>query len=200
VDLELHSTNTVAREISEKLNKFEKIYLNPVAGSGSSDIELAKKFKKVAFLLIEKKFKRAFKAASKVEKFGLTNVLVVRGKFEQFLDIVRGFTCDCINLLFPDPWPKERWKENRLYAYSTLRDMISILKPRGNLLVKTDSWLIFAEILVSSASALKNNSYRLPYKEPIKVLRSDFEKKFLAKKQSIGFFVVKNTTPFSTSF
>lgn len=185
----------MAVEIADKLNKFEKIYLNPVAGSGSCDIELAKKFRKVAFLLVEKKFKRAFKAASKAEKFGLTNVLVVRGKFEQFLNIVRGFSCDCINLLFPDPWPKERWKENRLYAYSTLRDMISMLKPRGNLVIKTDSCLIFAEILVSISIGLNGNFYRLPYQEPVKVLRSDFEKKFLAKKQSIGLLVIKNTAP-----
>lgn len=73
------------------------------------------------------------------EKRALTNVLAIRGEAEMVMATVlpRRFAA-ALHVYFPDPWPKARHEDRRLFSKGIVDLMVGLLLPGGMLSVATD--------------------------------------------------------------
>lgn len=88
---------------------------------------------------------RCRKLARRMDKRGLTNLLVIKGNAR--IVVPRYFSAPCferIYVLFPDPWPKERHAFHRLLSVEFLGILADRLKNGGELVLATD-WQPYAD-------------------------------------------------------
>jgi tRNA (guanine-N7-)-methyltransferase len=79
-----------------------------------------------------------------LEKTGATNVRVIaRDAADVLPELIDDATFDCVDLFFPDPWPKKRHHKRRLVQPPFVAEMARVLKPGGLLHVATD-WADYA--------------------------------------------------------
>jgi tRNA (guanine-N7-)-methyltransferase len=92
------------------------------------------------FVAIEIKKRRFYKIAKRIEKRGLTNILLIQGDARIVVPacFAEG-TFERVYVLFPDPWPKRRHTSMRLLSCEFLRVLTRVLKPGGDLILGTDA-------------------------------------------------------------
>ena len=79
-----------------------------------------------------------------LEKTGATNVRVIaRDAADVLPEIIEDASFDCVDLFFPDPWPKKRHHKRRLVQPAFIAEVKRVLKPHGLLHVATD-WADYA--------------------------------------------------------
>jgi tRNA (guanine-N7-)-methyltransferase len=79
-----------------------------------------------------------------LEKTGATNVRVIaRDAADVLPELIGDAAFDCVDLFFPDPWPKKRHHKRRLVQLPFVAEMARVLKPGGLLHVATD-WADYA--------------------------------------------------------
>jgi tRNA (guanine-N7-)-methyltransferase len=67
-----------------------------------------------------------------LEKTGATNVRVVaRDAADVLPELIGDATFDCVDLFFPDPWPKKRHHKRRLVQPPFVAEIRRVLPPRG---------------------------------------------------------------------
>jgi tRNA (guanine-N7-)-methyltransferase len=78
---------------------------------------------------------------------GLDNLLLMRGEALYILSAVlpQGFA-SAVHVYFPDPWPKARHQNRRLFDPQTVDLVLSLLKPDGTLFFATD-FLDYSEVV-----------------------------------------------------
>jgi len=107
-------------------------------GSGNFLLQLAARHPERHYVGFELRFKRLVKAARKLEQAGCANVWLVREAAERFGNYFGDGSVDCVHVNFPDPWPRpSQWKK-RLIGQRFLDELSQVLKPGGELRLKTD--------------------------------------------------------------
>lgn len=116
------------------------------------------------------------KLARRVEKRGLTNVVLIKANAR--IVAPKFFTApkfERIYILFPDPWPKERHAFHRLLSAEYLEMLAKALKPGGEIILATDQkpyvdWVIdnVAQVrsLENSGNPYSPDAGSLPNGEP----------------------------------
>ena len=111
------------------------------------------------FVAIELGKRRYYKMIPRIEKKGLTNILLICGNArvvinELFADAV----FDKAYVLFPDPWPKRRHVPNRLLSIDFIRLVSSVIKPGGLFFSATDfyPYAIWTTANLCKVGSLKN--------------------------------------------
>jgi tRNA (guanine-N7-)-methyltransferase len=89
-----------------------------------------------------------------LEKTGATNVrLVARDAADVLPELIDDAAFDCVDLFFPDPWPKKRHHKRRLVQPPFVAEIARVLKQGGIFHVATD-WADYArhtrEVLAES--------------------------------------------------
>jgi len=117
---------------------------NPVmieycSGNGAWVAEKAQQNPHLNWIAVEKKFERVRKIWSKIQNFGLKNLMAVCG--EAFNATWRylpaeSFAGAFIN--FPDPWPKKRHAKHRLIHPAFVQEIWRVLKPHTTFTLVTD--------------------------------------------------------------
>lgn len=88
---------------------------------------------------IELAAKFANRAAKRVAKAGLNNVVMLRGDAQRFLrDVVPDSSLMRLHVYFPDPWWRNKHKKRRVLNDQALRDIERSLRPGGELHFWTD--------------------------------------------------------------
>jgi tRNA (guanine-N7-)-methyltransferase len=91
-----------------------------------------------------------------LEKTGATNVrLVARDAADVLPELIGDATFDCVDLFFPDPWPKKRHHKRRLVQPPFVAEIARVLKPGGLLHVATD-WADYARHTAEVLAAAPN--------------------------------------------
>lgn len=90
-----------------------------------------------------------------LEKAGATNVRVIaRDAADVLPECIGAASFDCVDLFFPDPWPKKRHHKRRLVQPPFVAEVQRVLKPHGLFHIATD-WADYArhtaEVLAASA-------------------------------------------------
>jgi tRNA (guanine-N7-)-methyltransferase len=90
-----------------------------------------------------------------LEKAGAANVrIVARDAADVVPELLADATCDCVDLFFPDPWPKKRHHKRRLVQPAFVAEVARVLKHGGIFHVATD-WADYArhtrEVIAASA-------------------------------------------------
>lgn len=111
-------------------------------GPGRGDFLLAEAeaHPELRFVAIEIKKRRYRKLAKRVDRKGLTNILLIQGDARIVLpEFYRDGTFERVYVLFPDPWPKRRHTEMRLLGCTFLNILARVLRPGGELVLGTDA-------------------------------------------------------------
>ena len=101
-------------------------------------LEWATKDPATAYIGIDYKFKQIFRGAEKAQGRGLGNLLFLRAHAARLKYIFAPGEVDFLAIYFPDPWAKKSQLKNRLIQADSLREFCSVLKPGGELHIKTD--------------------------------------------------------------
>lgn len=151
------------------------------------------------FVGMDYRFKRSFTLAHKLAKHPHQNFRYLRAKGERIEYIFSESELDKIFYFFPDPWRKKRHHKKRLFQQPFLEAAYKVLKPQGELLIKTDhegygEWMI--EVMNQSELFEVELATRDLYQEfPSHYLASfqtKFEKIFLKKETNIKAFVLRS--------
>jgi len=113
-------------------------------GSGEQLITKAHQNLDHRFIGIEVYRKGIDALLSEIEKYNLSNIRILEGDAVEILkNCIPDNSIDCIDILFPDPWPKRRHHKRRLLQNSFTPFLIQKFKPGGQLYVATD-WTHYA--------------------------------------------------------
>src|SRR5699024_6935814 len=127
-------------------------------------------------------------AAKKVLASECSNILLLHMNAADLRDVFMDHEIAGIYLNFSDPWPKNRHEKRRLTFYTFLEQYKEILKPGGEMVMKTDNREFFEYSLVSfSMFGLKLLEVNLDLhqiNDPMNVM-TEYEEKFAAKGQVI---------------
>lgn len=162
-------------------------------GNGEFITELAKNnaTKKIVGIEIEKP--RLEKTRTRLQREGVTNVSMILADarvpfYKNFADATfeKGF------VLFPDPWPRNRHRHNRLLQKDFIDIIIRKMKPDGEFVLATDvkEYAIWAEDNLSQCDAVKNAFGKHGLSQDLKALTAThFQRKW--QKMGREFWLVK---------
>jgi tRNA (guanine-N7-)-methyltransferase len=113
------------------------------AGTGLFSVELATLHPDRFYVALDVKADRLQKGAREAINRNLANVVFLRSRADQLLDICPENSVDEIWVTFPDPFPKKRAAKHRLSHPRFLELYQSILRPEGRLYLKHDNLAFF---------------------------------------------------------
>ena len=160
-------------------------------GDGSFVCQLAQQFPDKNFLAIERLTKRVEKVRRKAEKIDNLRVLST-DTFFAVRYLLSGNSVETFYLLFPDPWPKRRHQQRRIFTGDFLDAVAGALEQNGMLHVATDHRDYFKQI--------RSVSRAHPEFEPVDlngVVRplTKFERKFREQDLPIYRLTLRKTSP-----
>lgn len=177
---------------NSEFNNCNPIYIEIGMGKGDFIIQNAIKYPDINFIGIEKYDSVLARAIEKIPE-GITNLRLVRMDAKE-IDEVFEREVDKVYLNFSDPWPKDRHYKRRLTSHVFLEKYETIFKNKKEIHQKTDNRNLFEFSLVS----LINNGYKLEdlsldlhNSNRENIIMSEYEKRFVAKNNTIYYLVAK---------
>lgn len=107
-------------------------------GYGHFMIEHTQKNPEVNFVGMDHRFKRSFTLAKKLNKLEHKNFRYLRARGERLGHLFGEDEISKLFYFFPDPWPKKRHMKKRLFQKTFLDIAHEVIRPGGEILVKTD--------------------------------------------------------------
>ncbi len=165
------------------------------SGYGHFMLEYTEQNPNINFVGMDFRFKRGFNLAKKLSLHPHKNFRYLRARGERIQWIFGENELNRIFYFFPDPWPKKRHHKKRLFQDPFLKAAHQVLKPGGQLLIKTDhqayaEW-IAERIDSQELFTTRLKTFDLRKEHPNHYLTSfqtKFEKIFLQKGISIKAF------------
>jgi tRNA (guanine-N7-)-methyltransferase len=179
-------------------------------GSGNFLLQLAAAHPERHFVGFEMRYKRLVKSALKLERGACANVWLLREAAENLGDYFAPASVDRVHVNFPDPWPRRSQWKKRLIGRTFFDALERVLKPGGELCVKTDHSGYFLHVLEVlrelpgwKMSQFANDLHRgLPRviechgeaPRPIEAnVETEFEQLFRSKRQPVHYVAVQKT-------
>ena len=128
-------------------------------GKGDFITALAAKNLSINFIGFEKQETVAAIALKKIIKTQLPNIRIIVGDANNLLDYFDEKEVSRIYLNFSDPWPKKKHEKNRLTSSKFLNMYKDVLKPNGEIHMKTDKVQFFDY----SIDSLKENGWKIEF-------------------------------------
>lgn len=126
-------------EYSQFLNEKEDLIVEYCSGNGQWILEQAKKYPNKNFIAVEKRFDRAKKIWKKIHTQALSNLIIVLGDGRVFSKYyLPRETISSVYINFPDPWPKQCHKKNRILQPLFIDMLKNLLKDQGSVYISTD--------------------------------------------------------------
>lgn len=126
------------------------------------------------FLGIEKQSDRVAKCNARAERLGLPNAAAIQGLGDESL---KHFPSSCVSifhLYFPDPWPKRRHSNRRVFQSEFLAEIRRILRADGVLRLMTDDAPYFDEM----RELTREGWQEIPWNDGRETVMTAFEKTF----------------------
>ncbi|MBL0690757.1 MAG: tRNA (guanosine(46)-N7)-methyltransferase TrmB [SAR324 cluster bacterium] len=171
-------------------------------GAGNFLSQIAELNKKFNFIGIDLNYKRLFKGARKVMRKKLDNVKLLRSKAEYIEEYFAENSLSGVFINFPDPWPKNKHRKNRLLSKEFSLKLYRLLHKSGFIYFKTDYLPYYKEVKeifsAKFSSITKDNSslkeIELTIKDTVQQsITSEFEDIFLDKQESIYSIIWRKT-------
>ncbi|WP_017473456.1 tRNA (guanosine(46)-N7)-methyltransferase TrmB [Amphibacillus jilinensis] len=171
-----------------RFNENQPIHIEIGAGKGQFITGMAKQSPNVNFIAIEVVKSIIVSAVQKVVEQEPDNVKLINFDAKDLRDIFSENEVDCIYLNFSDPWPKNKHEKRRLTYAAFLEQYQHVLKPGGELVLKTDNKGLFEYSLVSFSKfglVLDEVTLDLHALNESTNVMTEYEEKFAAKGQPI---------------
>ena len=162
-------------------------------GDGSFLCELAEQFPEKNFLGIERLTKRVEKVRRKAGKIDNVRVLGTDTLFA-VRHLLPENSIETFYLFFPDPWPKRRHHQRRIFTAEFLEAIAAALEQRGMLHVATDQLDYFRQIEGLSRG---HSQFEIvpPLRDEIALPLTMFERKFREQGVQIYRLTLRKTSP-----
>ena len=126
--------------------------------------------------------RRVRKVGRKTVRRGLVNIRLLRLEaYYATTYLVPPESVACYYIFFPDPWPKKRHHENRLFNERFMNALARTLKPGGTVHFATDHLPYFEEVRQIVQADGRFEAAAIPF-EPSDDERTDFELYFMREK------------------
>lgn len=171
------------------------IVLEIGCGNGEYSVGLAQIYPDNNFIGIDIKGSRMYVGSQQALELGLTNVAFLRTRVEYVLEFFEPGEVDALWITFPDPRPKEGYEKHRLIHPRFLALYRQFLKIEGQIILKTDSTLLYEYALQLAAEGhilLKEHTmdlYNSPLRDIAHGIQTKYESIFHAKGESIKLVV-----------
>ncbi|MCF7802775.1 MAG: tRNA (guanosine(46)-N7)-methyltransferase TrmB [Candidatus Marinimicrobia bacterium] len=178
----LHDVDTF---LSPEVLKTKPLYLEIGCGHGNFMEKRASEDPDGHYIGIENVHLFAVTAAERIEKAGLTNVLIINQDANVVLEqVFPPESLDKIFIMYPDPWPKNRHEKRRLIRESTYERYHDVLKPGGLINIWTDApkWV---ELSFPWLEELPGEITKEEVSDEISKQRTLFERKAKSKQHQI---------------
>ncbi|PKR79331.1 tRNA (guanosine(46)-N7)-methyltransferase TrmB [Halalkalibacillus sediminis] len=150
------STHIVTPKPFEQKGEWNKVFdeSQPLAleigtGKGQFIAGMAEKNPSVNFIGMERAKSVIVSAIQKVDEAGVKNARLIHENAKDLREMFGSNEVDTIYLNFSDPWPKTRHEKRRLTFHTFLEQYKDVLKPDGEVILKTDNQHLFEYSLVS---------------------------------------------------
>jgi len=141
----------------DKFQNDNPVHVEIGSGKGRFITTLAEKHPDINFIAIELKAEVLYRTAQRTEKKEIPNLALVQYNAMQLTDLFESDEVSRIYLNFSDPWPKVRHAKRRLTYFTFLRMYKEVLKPYGEIHLKTDNEGLFE----SSLNQFSNERFQL---------------------------------------
>lgn len=126
----------------------EQFNLELCSGNGQWIVDKALAAPDSFWIGVEQKIDRAKKIWHRAKRLGASNLLVVCGTAENFINLVLPeASASHIFINFPDPWPKRRHAKHRLMKEEFIAPLKRVLKKEGTLQFVTDDYAYLQEAI-----------------------------------------------------
>lgn len=169
------------------------LHIEPGCGKAELSLGLAQANPDINFLAIDLKSDRLCRGADLALAAGLTNLAFLRMNALALPETFLPESIDRVWLTFPDPFPKDRDEKKRLTNPTFLEIYQRLLKPGGEVLLKTDNDGLAAytlEVLANHSIPVSGSSNDLHRETPLPEIArylTAFEKKFLNRNKNIHY-------------
>ena len=171
----------------DKLNDYAPYCLEIGSGKGQFLLDMAKKYREMMFLGIERNITCAGFTAKKLVENDIKNAKLVHADAQVVMPNIKDDSVEVIFLNFSDPWPKKRHSKRRLTSESFLNEYYRVIKKGGRLIFKTDNYDLFTyslEIIGASKFSLVEADYSYDGKDPFDTL-TEYEANFRSQNMPI---------------
>jgi tRNA (guanine-N7-)-methyltransferase len=166
----------------------QPIHLEIGTGKGQFISNMAKQHPDINFVGLEIAKSVIVNAVEKVKNAEVNNVLLVNEDAMDLREMFGENEIEKVYLNFSDPWPKSRHEKRRLTYHTFLEQYQHILKPNGEIVLKTDNRQLFEYSVVSFSKfgmILEEVLLDLHvHEDPLNVM-TEYEEKFSSKGQPI---------------
>ncbi|MDL2280726.1 tRNA (guanosine(46)-N7)-methyltransferase TrmB [Selenomonadales bacterium OttesenSCG-928-I06] len=170
-------------------NKNLPLFVELGTGKGKFISELAKKYKdKANFIGIEAQTEVILQAAKKATLIQSSNLKLLEFNINDIVDLFSANEVDRFYINFCDPWPKKRHSKRRLTHRNFLEKYKMILKPKGEIFLKTDNEKLFEFSLNEFASfntTFHNITFDLHKSDYKENILTEYEMKFSSQGMKI---------------
>ena len=170
--------------------KRAELHVEIGTGKGDYWVQMAQKYPDIAWVGVEKNINVAALAVRKYTQLEQQpdNMLYIQGDAEVIDTWFAQGEVDVIHLNFSDPWPKKRAHKKRLSNHAFIARYAHILKPDGEIQMKTDNSALFEYSLMELQEEdwrLKEVSVDYRREEHAEDVITEYERRFLEKGQPI---------------
>ncbi len=179
--------------IREYFGNDRPVTLELCCGKGDLSLELARIFPERNVVGIDRKGDRLWSGASRAAELNITNVAFLQTDIEILGDLIDEQQAEEIWITFPDPLPKRKQSKHRILGPKFLRIFRRLLRPGGLVHLKTDAGDFLDSTLESLGNEkvdiriIKRDIYSESLADPLLEIKTDFERKHLAKGRMIHY-------------
>jgi tRNA (guanine-N7-)-methyltransferase len=178
-------------DLARLFGRSASLHVDLGCGDGSFVCELAQQFPDKNFLGIERLTKRMKKVRRKAEKIDNVRVLHADTLFAVRYLLAEN-SVETFYLLFPDPWPKRRHQQRRIFTREFLDAISIMLEEHGFLRVATDQLDYFRQIERLSRT---DSKFEIVDRDDVVLPATKFERTFREQALPIYRLTLRKTSP-----
>ncbi len=178
-------------DLSQLFGRSAFLHVDLGCGDGSFLCELAQQFPEKNFLGIERLTKRVEKVRQKAKR--IENVRVLRADtLVAVRYLLPANSVETFYLLFPDPWPKRRHQQRRIFTGEFMDAIAVALEEHGFLRVATDQLDYFRQIERLSRT---DSKFEIVDRDDVLLPATKFERTFREQSLPIYRLTLRKISP-----
>ncbi|OGV37769.1 MAG: hypothetical protein A2020_05245 [Lentisphaerae bacterium GWF2_45_14] len=162
------------------------IELDLGCGKGAFSTALARKYPETMVFSVDVMIGRLRKLVKRKNRENIANMFLLRGEASFFVTIMLpDSSVDRLHILFPDPWPKNKHRGNRLVSSEFLGQIHRVLKDGGVFHFATDDDSYYKSVtsIVGPSGIFREEPSAI---SDLSDIKTDFERRWLEEDRAVN--------------